>query len=94
MLVAGELSKSLGRLPSDALESLCEALKLCGPFPRTDGLSIEEIIVAMAADKKAVDGKLKWVLLEDIGRPRIVDSKEIKPKVLRAALAAGLSDLL
>ena len=94
MLVAGELSKSLGRLPSDALESLREALKLCGPFPRTDGLSIEEIVAAMAADKKAVDGKLKWVLLEDIGRPRIVDSKEIKPKVLRAALAAGLSDLL
>ena len=94
MLVAGELSKSLGRLPSDALESLREAIKLCGPFPHTNGLSIAEIIAAMAADKKAVEGKLKWVLLDAIGRPRIVDSKEIKPKVLRAALAAALAELL
>jgi len=94
MLVAGELSKSLGRLPPDALESLREAIKLCGPFPHTNGLSIAEIIAAMAADKKAVEGKLKWVLLDGIGQPRIVDSNEIKPNVLRAALAAGLAKLL
>ena len=48
----------------------------------------------MTADKKAVEGKLKWVLLDDIGRPRIVDSHEIKPKILRQALAAGLAELL
>ena len=34
----------------------------------------------MTADKKVVEGKLKWVLLERIGKPRIVDSTEIKPK--------------
>jgi 3-dehydroquinate synthase len=93
MLVAGELSKSLGRLPADALESLREAVKLCGPLPRADGLSPTQIVSAMAADKKAVEGKLKWVLLDDIGRPRIVDSHEIKPKVLREAIAAGLAKL-
>jgi 3-dehydroquinate synthetase len=48
----------------------------------------------MAADKKAVEGKLKWVLLDDIGRPRIVDSDEIKPQILREALTAGLAKLL
>jgi 3-dehydroquinate synthase len=93
MLVAGELSKSLGRLPADALESLREAVKRCGPLPRADGLSVAEIVAAMTADKKAVAGKLKWVLLNDIGRPRIVDSDEIKPKILREALAAGLARL-
>lgn len=93
MLVAGHLSKSLGRLPADALESLREAVKLCGPLPRADGLSVAEIVAAMTADKKAVEGKLKWVLLDDIGRPRIVDSDEIKPKSLREALAAGLASL-
>ncbi len=93
MLVAGELSKSLGRLPADALESLREAVKLCGPLPRADGLSAAEIVAAMTGDKKAVAGKLKWILLDDIGQPRIVDSDEIKPKTLRAALAAGLATL-
>jgi 3-dehydroquinate synthase len=94
MLVAGHLSKSLGRLPADALESLREAVKLCGPLPRADGLSAAKLIAAMTADKKAVEGKLKWVLLDDIGRPRIVDSDEIKPKILCEALTAGLANLL
>jgi 3-dehydroquinate synthase len=94
MLVAGHLSKSLGRLPVDALESLREAVKLCGPLPRADGLSAAKLVAAMAADKKAVEGKLKWVLLDDIGRPRIVDSDEIKPQILREALTAGLAKLL
>jgi len=92
ILVAGHLSKSLGRLPADALESLCEAVKLCGPLPRADGLPVANIIAAMTADKKAVEGKLTWVLLDDIGQPRIVDSNEIKPKILREALAAGLAN--
>jgi 3-dehydroquinate synthase len=93
MLVAGHLSKSLGRLPADALESLRQAVRLCGPLPRADDLSVAEVVAAMTADKKAVEGKLKWVLLDDIGRPRIVDSDEIKPKILREALAAGLARL-
>ena len=93
ILVAGHLSKSLGRLPADALESLREAVRLCGPLPRADRLSPTQIVSAMTADKKAVQGKLKWVLLDDIGRPRIVESHEIKPKVLREALAAGLAKL-
>jgi len=94
MLVAGHLSKSLGSLPADALESLREAVKLCGPLPRADGLSAAKLIAAMTADKKAVEGKLKWVLLDDIGRPRIVDSDKIKPKILCEALTAGLANLL
>ncbi|HEV8139412.1 MAG TPA: 3-dehydroquinate synthase [Pyrinomonadaceae bacterium] len=94
MLVAAELSKSLGRLPADALESLREAVKLCGPLPRADGLSAAKLIAAMTADKKAVEGKLKWVLLDDIGRPRIVDSDKIKPEILCEALTAGLANLL
>ncbi len=90
MLVAGEISKSLGRLPSRELESLGEAVALCGPLPRADNVSTARIIDAMSADKKVVAGKLNWVLLERIGRPRIVDAADIKPSVLRAALVAGL----
>ncbi|HEX5701795.1 MAG TPA: 3-dehydroquinate synthase [Pyrinomonadaceae bacterium] len=90
ILVAGELSKSLGMLPSRELELLREAVALCGALPSADDLSAVQITKAMTADKKVVEGKLKWVLLERIGKPRIVDSAEIKPSVLRSALAAGL----
>ena len=91
ILVAAEISKSLGMLPSGELESIRRAVALCGPLPPADGLSLAQIIRAMSADKKAVEGKLQWILLEGIGKPRIVDSSEIKPSVLRAALAAGLN---
>lgn len=90
VLVAGELSKSLGMLPSAELESLRQAVALCGTLPRADDLALKQIIDAMTADKKVVAGKLKWVLLEGIGKPRIVDSAEIKSNVLRSALTAGL----
>lgn len=90
ILVAGELSKSLGMLPSRELELLRDAVGLCGALPRADDLALTQLIDAMTADKKVVEGKLKWVLLERIGKPRIVDSAEIKGKVLRSALAAGL----
>jgi 3-dehydroquinate synthase len=90
ILVAGELSKSLGMLPSRELESLREAVALCGTLRRADDLSAKQIIEAMMADKKVVEGKLKWVLLKSIGKPRIVDSAEIKLSILRSALAAGL----
>lgn len=90
MLVAGEISKSLGMLPSRELESLREAVTLCGPLPRAEDVSAAQIIEAMRADKKMAEDKLKWVLLERIGRPRIVDSTEVNPRILRAALAAGL----
>lgn len=90
ILVAGEISKSLGMLPPGELELLREAVRRCGQLPRADNLSAAKIIEAMAADKKSVQGKLKWVLLERLGRPRIVDSNEVSSIVLRAALAAGL----
>lgn len=90
LLVAGEISKSLGMLPSRELESLREAVALCGTLPRADDLSASQITAAMAFDKKVVKGNLKWVLLERIGKPRIVDSAQIKSSVLHAALAAGL----
>ena len=90
VLVAGELSNSLGRLPFHELELLRQAVALCGALPRADDLPLMQIIDAMTADKKVIEGKLNWVLLERIGKPRIVDSTEIKPSVLRAALTAGL----
>jgi 3-dehydroquinate synthetase len=44
----------------------------------------------MERDKKSSGGAVKWVLLERIGKPRIVDGREIKSQVLRASLRAGL----
>jgi 3-dehydroquinate synthase len=90
MLVAGEISARLGLLGCSELELLRDAVRLCGRLPRADDLEEEKILNSLAYDKKSVGGRLKWVLLERIGRARIVDGGEIKRSVLRASLRAGL----
>ena len=90
MLVAGEISKNIGMLAAGELESLREAVRLCGPLPAAHDLSIDEIIGAMKGDKKSLAGVTMWVLLDRIGRARIVDGKQIDQRILRLSLRAGL----
>jgi len=90
MLVAGELSKNLGMLGPAELESLRAAVRLCGPLPRADNLDVNKIIGALQHDKKSVAGQINWILLDDIGSPRIVSEKTINAKLLQQALRTGL----
>jgi 3-dehydroquinate synthase len=93
ILVAGEISKNVGMLASGELELLREAVRRCGPLPRADDLSIDEITAAMKGDKKSVAGVTRWVLLERIGQARIVDGSQIDKLILRSSLRAGLRAL-
>lgn len=52
---------------------------------RLQGLSYEDLEAVMARDKKAVAGKVKWVLLEDIAKIRRPD--EVPPELVREAVA-------
>jgi len=93
MLVAGELSRNLGLIDSGDLESLRDAVRLCGRLPRADNLDTNRIIGALKHDKKSVGGQINWVLLEGIGRPRIVEGRLINAKSLRHSLRDGLRAL-
>ncbi|HSE17141.1 MAG TPA: 3-dehydroquinate synthase [Pyrinomonadaceae bacterium] len=90
MLVAGELSRNLGLIDSGDLESLRDAVRLCGSLPRADHFDTNQITGALKHDKKSVGGQINWVLLEGIGRPRIVEGRLISAKNLRLSLRAGL----
>jgi 3-dehydroquinate synthase len=92
MLVAGEISKSLGLLASSELELLVDAIRRCGPLPRANDLNESAIVNAVSRDKKSIGGRIQWVLLKRIGRPQIVDGKEIGSQVLRSALRRCLKD--
>jgi 3-dehydroquinate synthase len=93
MLVAGELSRNLGLLDAGDLKLLRDAISLCGPLPRADNLDLNQIIAALKHDKKSVGGQINWVLLEGIGRPRIVEGRLVSAKSLRLSLRAGLKAL-
>src|ERR1044071_1601377 len=90
MLVAGELSHDLGLIDPGEVKMLRDAVNLCGPLPRADKLDTNRIIRALQHDKKSVDGQINWVLLEGIGRPRIVEGRLISAKSLRRSLQAAL----
>lgn len=90
MIVAAEISHRLGMLAASELESLRACLRLAGRLPRADDLDERAVLRAIAGDKKSVGGHVRWVLLEGIGRARIVGGQEIPPRVLRAALHAAL----
>ncbi len=93
MLVAGELSRDLGLIDAGDLKLLRDAVSLCGPLPRADNLDLNQITGALKHDKKSVGGQINWVLLEGIGRPRIVEGRLISAKSLRLSLRAGLKAL-
>jgi 3-dehydroquinate synthase len=93
MLVAGEISKRLGLLAPSELELLRESVGLCGRLPRADHLDEDAILGRLAHDKKMIGGRLKWVLLERVGRARIVDAAEIGRRLVRASLRAGLAGI-
>ncbi|HKG62092.1 MAG TPA: 3-dehydroquinate synthase [Pyrinomonadaceae bacterium] len=90
MLVAGELSRNLGLIDSGTHDSLRNAVRLCGPLPRADHLDTNQITGALKHDKKSVGGQINWVLLEGIGRPKIVEGRLISAKSLRHSLREGL----
>ena len=93
MLVAGELSRNLGLIDSGELKTLRDAVNLCGPLPRIVNLDTGAIMRALKHDKKSVAGQINWVLLEGIGRPKIVEGRLISAKSLRLSLRAGLQAL-
>lgn len=86
MLVAGKISKDLGLLATTELELLRDTIRLAGSLPVASDLNESAIMHAILRDKKSLDGRIKWVLLERIGRARIVDGKEIPPRLLRSSI--------
>lgn len=91
MIAAGEISKRLGLLDESELESLREAVRLAGALPSASDLDAETIRRALRMDKKAVGGSVRWILLERIGRARVVDGSEIPARVVKASIRAALA---
>jgi len=90
ILVAGELSKNLGLLEQSELELLRQGVEMCGPLPSAKDLDGNAIANAILLDKKSAGGYVQWVVLERIGRARIVDGKEISLRLIRQSLRDAL----
>jgi 3-dehydroquinate synthase len=90
MLVAAEISNRLGLLKLPELQSLREAVRLAGQLPRADDIPVASIRKAISGDKKSVGGHVRWILLEKLGRARVVDGRDIPARVVQAAIETAL----
>jgi 3-dehydroquinate synthase len=73
LLAAARLSQHLGLCDSVLVERITEATRVVGLPQRIGNLDPEEIYVTMATDKKWRNGRSRFVLLERIGKPTIVE---------------------
>lgn len=90
MLAAAEISKRLGLLDASELESLRGAIRLAGPLPAASDLDADAVVLALGADKKAVGGRVRWILLERVGRARLVDGREVPARIVRESIRVAL----
>lgn len=91
ILVAAEISKSLDFLEADSLQYLKETIGLLGKMPKTEDLALNLIIENFVFDKKVIGNSLKWILLEGIGKPVIIENKQISSQILLKSLKSILN---
>lgn len=68
MVAASKISEQLGMLSGESVDKIDKILAQFGLPTRCPGIPLLELLEAMQFDKKAIQGQLKWVLLEGIGR--------------------------
>ena len=86
VLAAVEISKRLDILDNDSIKLLKNVVSQAGKLPGTTEIEIRDVIDSFSYDKKSLGEELQWVLLEEIGKPKIVSSKEIPENTITGAL--------
>src|SRR4051812_12434551 len=84
MLVVAELARARGALAEPDRRALAEIIASLGPLPPIADISSAQMLEAMQHDKKAVAGRLHFVLPTAIGATTIAD--DVTEKEIRAAL--------
>src|SRR5207247_5342330 len=78
------LSMEMGIAPLEVLAAQNKLLKLCGLPTRVKKMVQKKVLAAMKLDKKGVDGRLRFVLPEAVGKVRW--PVEVPASLISAAL--------
>ena len=70
MMCAGLLGHEVAGMPADAASRIVALVQRMGPLPEWPKTPAEKLLQLMHADKKARDGKLRFVLAPKIGRAK------------------------
>jgi 3-dehydroquinate synthase len=87
MVMAAELSLRSGMLPKSDVERIRRLLERAGLPVRGPGLGAGRMLELMALDKKVAGGRMRFVLLEAIGRAVLSEARD--PGLVSEAIAAA-----
>jgi 3-dehydroquinate synthase len=87
MMCAALLGHEVAGMPADAVSRIVSLVRRIGPLPAWPPVKPVELLHAMHSDKKARDGKLRFVLSGKIGRASTVNdvSEQTVECILRCA---------
>jgi 3-dehydroquinate synthase len=88
MVMGAELSARLGLIDEDSVARVRHLVSSAGLPVAGPALTPEALIELMAVDKKASQGKLRFVVLEDIGRAALrgaIDERMVREAIVAAA---------
>ena len=86
ILVAAEIAKTVAKFNQNELNSLNDVVRLTGKLPSTENIETGEVVKAFAFDKKQTSNSLQWILLEAIGKPIILQSRDIPDSVITKSI--------
>jgi 3-dehydroquinate synthase len=88
MVMAAELSLLMGHLKKNEVSRVRELLKRAGLPTKGPALAPERLLELMAVDKKAAQGRTRFVVLEAVGRAALradVDDAAVRGAIVAAA---------
>src|SRR5262249_56499848 len=88
MRAAARIAERLEMLTSAERARIDETIRQLGPLPSAETLALDDIISAMAHDKKAEGGRVAFVLPTAIGR--VVVKADVPLRIVRSALEDAL----
>lgn len=88
MIFEAELAKAAGLLGEEDVRRHRDILNSVGLATSYDGAELDELLAAMGRDKKNKGGKIRFVVLEQIGQPTRLEGPS--EELLRAAYAASV----
>jgi 3-dehydroquinate synthase len=86
MMAAAAIGRAMGITPAAVVERQARLFEAYGLPLRIGGLDVDAVIAATLLDKKVASRRVRWVLLEDVGRPVVRD--DVPDAVVREAVAA------
>ena len=89
MVMAADLSCRLGRIGANDLQRVRALIEKAGLPVDAPNLGTDRYLALMSLDKKVADGRIRLILLDEIGRAAIAENTP--PEALRATLEQTVS---